>query len=57
MEQLLIHHADIPSELKEGDIVNIQDDGFDYHIEVLKEETANQKQHVNNLLQQLRNKE
>lgn len=57
MEQLLIHHADIPSELKEGDIVNIQDDGFDYHIELLKEETANQKQHVNNLLQQLRNKE
>lgn len=56
-EQLLIHHTEIPSELKEGDIVSIQDDGFDYKIELLREETANQKQRVNNLLQQLRNKE
>ena len=56
-EQLLIHHTEIPTELKEGDIVSIQDDGFDYKIELLKEETANQKQRVNNLLQQLRNKE
>lgn len=56
-EQLLIHHAEIPSELKEGDIVSIQDDGFDYKIELLREETASQKQRINNLLQQLRNKE
>ena len=52
-----MHHAEIPSELKEGDIVSIQDDGFDYKIELLREETANQKQRVNNLLQQLRNKD
>lgn len=56
-EQLLIHHAEIPSEIKEGDIVNILDDGFEYKIELLKEETENQKTRVNNLLQQLRNKE
>lgn len=56
-EQLLIHQSEIPSELKEGDIVNILDDGFDYKIELLKEETENQKTRVNNLLQQLRNKE
>lgn len=56
-EQLLIHHAEIPPELKEGDIVSIEDDGFDYTINLLQEETENQKQRVNNLLQQLRNKE
>ena len=56
-EQLLIHHTEIPSELHEGDIVNILDDGFDYKIDLLKEETENQKTRVNNLLQQLRNKE
>ncbi|MEK4387325.1 DUF3006 domain-containing protein [Solibacillus sp. FSL W7-1464] len=56
-EQLLIHHTEIPSELKEGDIVHIKDDGFDYKIELLKEETENQKTRVNNLLQQLKNKE
>lgn len=57
MEQLLIHHAEIPSELKEGDIVSIEDDGFDYKINVLQEETVSQKQRINNLLQQLKNKE
>lgn len=56
-EQLLIHHAEIPSELKEGDIVSIEDDGFDYKINLLQEETLSQKQHINNLLQQLKNKE
>lgn len=56
-EQLLIHHAEIPSELKEGDIVSIEDDGFDYKVNLLQEETLSQKQHINNLLQQLKNKE
>lgn len=56
-EQLIIHHAEIPSELKEGDIVSIEDDGFDYKINLLQEETLSQKQHINNLLQQLKNKE
>ena len=56
-EQLLIHHAEISSELKEGDIVSIEDDGFNYTINILQEETGNQKKRVNNLLQQLRNKE
>lgn len=56
-EQLIIHHAEIPSELKEGDIVSIEDDGFDYKINLLQEETLSQKQRINNLLQQLKNKE
>lgn len=56
MEQLLIHRAEISAEVKEGDIVQIQDDGFAYTIKLLPEETADQKQHVNNLLEQLRNK-
>ena len=56
MEQLLIHRAEISAEVKEGDIVQIQDDGFAYTIKLLTEETADQKQHVNNLLEQLRNK-
>lgn len=56
MEQLLIRRAEISAEVKEGDIVQIQDDGFAYTIKLLPEETADQKQHINNLLEQLRNK-
>ena len=56
MEQLLIHRDEISIEVKEGDIVNIQDDGFAYTIKLLPEETADQKQRVNNLLEQLRSK-
>ncbi|MGN7479117.1 DUF3006 domain-containing protein [Solibacillus silvestris] len=56
-EQLLIHRTEISTELKEGDVVHIQDDGFAYQIEVLHEETAKQKQNVNDLLQQLKNRE
>ena len=56
MEQILIHRDEISVEVKEGDIVQIQDDGFAYTIKLLPEETAAQKQRVNNLLEQLRNK-
>lgn len=55
-DQLLIHRDEISVEVKEGDIVEIQDDGFAYTIKLLPEETADQKQRVNNLLEQLRNK-
>lgn len=55
-EQLLIHRTDISTQLKEGDIVRIEDDGFEYKVEVLHEETATKKQHVNDLLQQLKNR-
>lgn len=55
-EQLLIHHTDISTPLKEGDIVRIQDDGLSYKIEVLHEETASKKQQINDLLQQLKNR-
>ncbi|MEK3763560.1 MULTISPECIES: DUF3006 domain-containing protein [unclassified Solibacillus] len=55
-DQLLIHRDEMSVEVKEGDIVEIQDDGFAYTIKLLPEETADQKQRVNNLLEQLRNK-
>jgi hypothetical protein len=55
-EQLLIQRSEIEVPVKEGDIVKIQDDGITYHIEVLQEETTNQRQHIQNLMQQLRDK-
>lgn len=56
MEQLLIHRTELDSTLKEGDIVAISDNGHTYDITVLKEETMNQKQRIQQLMQQLRNK-
>lgn len=55
-EQLLIHRAEISIAVKEGDIVRIQDDGVTYHIEVLNEETTAQKQYIQELINQLKNK-
>ena len=56
-EQLLIERSEILVTVKEGDIVRIQDDGITYHIEVLEEETLEQKQRIQNLMHQLRNKQ
>lgn len=56
LEQLLIHRIDLDSTLKEGDIVTISDNGHTYEITVLKEETTNQKQRIQQLMQQLRDK-
>ena len=53
-EQLLIHRTDIHVPVKQGDIVRIQDDGQLYYIEVLEDETASQKDRIQNLMQQLR---
>lgn len=55
-EQLLINRIDIDVPVKEGDIVQIQDDGKTYSIEVLQEETASQSVRIQNLIQQLRNR-
>ncbi|WP_274308074.1 DUF3006 domain-containing protein [Solibacillus daqui] len=55
-KQLLVHQGDIEVEVKEGDIVTIYDNGQTYEVQVLKQETANRKQHITNLMQQLREK-
>lgn len=55
-EQLLIHRSEISVEVKEGDIVQIKDNGEIYEIEVLKDETAAKKKSVKNLLEELKNK-
>lgn len=55
-EQLLIHRTEITTDVKEGDIVRIQDNGITYHIDVLQQETNEQKQRIEKLMQQLKNK-
>ena len=55
-EQLLIHRSDIRNPVKEGDIVQIQNTGVTYEIEVLQEETNSHKKNIMQLMQQLRNK-
>lgn len=56
-EQLIIHQSAIHVKVRVGDIVAIRDNGQQYHIEVLRNETAAAKSNVANLLQQLRNKQ
>ena len=53
-EQILIHRSEIEVPVKQGDIVRIQDDGKMYYIEVLHDETAAQKDRIQQLMQQLR---
>ena len=53
-EQLLIHHSDIKVAVKQGDIVQINDDGQSYTIEVLEVETKAAQNRVNDLLARLR---
>lgn len=55
-EQLLIHRSDIHVSVKEGDIVQIQDTGTSFEMDVLHEETEAQKNNITQLMQQLRNK-
>lgn len=54
--QLLIPKEEINTTLKEGDIVRIGKTKGEYNIEVLKEETEDTLQKVNDLLQKLQNK-
>ena len=53
-EQLLIHRNDIQVTVKEGDIVQIDDNGGSYKIEVLEAETKAAQDRVNDLLARLR---
>ena len=53
-EQLLIHRNDIQVTVKQGDIVQIDDDGKSYKIEVLEAETKAAQDRVNDLLARLR---
>ena len=55
-EQLLIHRNDLDKTLKEGDIVEISDNGRTYDITILSDETTDQKQRIQQLMQQLRDK-
>ncbi|PYF06021.1 hypothetical protein BJ095_11397 [Ureibacillus chungkukjangi] len=54
-DQLLIHRAKIDVPVNEGDIVQILDDGENYQITVLQEQTEAQKEKVQNLLDRLKN--
>ena len=53
-EQLLIHRDDIKVTVKQGDIVQIVDDGERYKIEVLEAETKAAEDRVTDLLARLR---
>ena len=53
-EQLLIPRNAIQVTVKEGDIVQIDDDGESYKIEVLEAETKAAQDRINDLLARLR---
>lgn len=55
-QQLLIPKEEVSIPLTAGDIVNIQQNETGYQISVLKEETADRKQQVMNLIEKLKNK-
>lgn len=53
-EQLVIAMSEIDQEVQEGDRVMIEKMGDTYHIELLKEETADKKVEIQNLMERLR---
>ena len=53
-EQLLIHRNDIQVSVKQGDIVQIDDDGESYKMKVLEAETKAAQDRINDLLARLR---
>lgn len=55
-DTLQIHSSDLKIKLNQGDIVNISVIEDKYEIEPLKEETANQKERISQLLEQLKNR-
>ena len=55
-QQLLIHRTDLAIEVKQGDIVSINDNGRTYEITALNEKTATQKDRIASLMQQLSEK-
>lgn len=54
--QLIIEKNELGVELEEGDIVEITDTGYGYHIVKLSTETAVTEQRMQGLLEKLRNK-
>lgn len=55
-QELLIPKEEVCTALSAGDIVNIQQNEAGYQISILKEETANRKQQVLDLIEKLKNK-
>ncbi|RUL56373.1 MULTISPECIES: DUF3006 domain-containing protein [Lysinibacillus] len=55
VEQVIIHKSEIHVQVKEGDIVQINDDGEDYDIQVLSEDTSKKSNMIQNLLNELKN--
>lgn len=55
IEQLLIHRTEIDVPVKEGDIVQITDDGEKYTFKV-KEDTKNKKASIEKMIDELKNK-
>ena len=55
-DQLLIHRTKIDVLVNEGDIVHITDDGESYRFTVLQEETEEQRENIENLLDRLKNR-
>lgn len=53
-EQLVIAMSEIAQEVQEGDRVMIEEIGDTYHIERLKEDTADKKVEIQNLMERLR---
>lgn len=56
-EQLIIHRDDIHVSVKQGDIVSIVDDGENYEIKVLAEETKAAEDRIKQLMNQLRQRQ
>lgn len=56
LEQLRIHKQNLGQELEEGVIVQITEDGKGYTIELLQEDTKNAKKQINDLINELKNK-
>lgn len=56
-EQLIIHKEDIHVPVKQGDIVSILDDGENYEIKVLAEETKAAEERIKDLMSRLRQKQ
>ena len=55
-EHVIIAMSAIDKEVQEGDRVMIEEIGDTFHIEILKEETADKKAEIRSLMDRLRNK-
>lgn len=55
-EQKIIHQTELNAEVKQGDIVTIEEDGKRFLVKVLTDETATQKEKMSSLMQKLRDR-